>query len=136
MGPAARAQSKGPAPAGRPSYSGATTVSLTHVRNSAVSVSMRRVHPSDAAPAAPVGTGVGGGLVVNGALVDGPNGITGTDPTNADTAIFGRSLGSRLGQYVDGAGDVNGDGYVDAALAFMRLPLMAAPGPTATSATQ
>jgi len=43
----------------------------------------------------------------------GPNGITGTDPTNADGAIFGRSLGSRLGQYVDGAGDVNGDGFDD-----------------------
>jgi len=63
MAPAAPAQSNGPVLPARPSYSGVTTVSLTHVRSSAVSVSMRRVHPSDTAPAAPVGTGVGGGAV-------------------------------------------------------------------------
>ncbi|MCF6252500.1 MAG: PKD domain-containing protein [Methylococcaceae bacterium] len=55
-------------------------------------------------------------LAVDGAAFvfhGGPLGITGTDPTTANAHIHSNELGSDLGLYVSGAGDVNGDGFAD-----------------------
>ncbi|MDT7570983.1 MAG: hypothetical protein QOE05_1157, partial [Actinomycetota bacterium] len=41
------------------------------------------------------------------------NGVLGRDPSTAATAIVGLQAAAQLGTSVDGAGDVNGDGYDD-----------------------
>lgn len=43
----------------------------------------------------------------------GPSGITATGPADADASLFANQIFSDFGEWVDGAGDVNGDGYDD-----------------------
>ena len=60
-------------------------------------------------------------LEVNGAVFvyyGGPNGITGTDPSNADASIFSDELSGDFGGWLDGAGDVNNDGFDDLLVSF------------------
>ncbi len=50
----------------------------------------------------------------------GPNGITATGPAQADGAIFSNQLTSGMGDHVDAAGDVNGDGFGDILISVPR----------------
>ena len=62
-------------------------------------------------------------LAVDGAVFvfhGGPNGITATGPAQADGAIFANQLVSGMGNQVDSAGDVNGDGFDDIIVSVPR----------------
>ena len=48
------------------------------------------------------------------------NGITATDPSMADAVIRGNQISSFLGFSVDGAGDVNDDGFADIIVGVVR----------------
>lgn len=62
-------------------------------------------------------------LAVDGAVFvfhGGPTGITATGPADADGAIFANQLLSGMGDQVDSAGDVNGDGFDDIVVSVPR----------------
>jgi len=57
-----------------------------------------------------------GGLFDEGAVfvfLGGPNGVTGNSPATAHAAIIGNVAASEFGTSVNGAGDINGDGFDD-----------------------
>jgi len=57
-----------------------------------------------------------GGLFDEGAVfvfLGGPNGVTGNNPATAHAAIIGNVAASEFGTSVNGAGDINGDGFGD-----------------------
>lgn len=53
----------------------------------------------------------------------GPNGITGTNASDANTRIEGNQLGAFFGSSVAGAGDINADGYADIIIGSSGYPL-------------
>jgi hypothetical protein len=62
-------------------------------------------------------------LAVDGAAFvfhGGPNGITATGAEQANATILATQLGSAMGNWVDGAGDVNGDGFADVLVSVPR----------------
>lgn len=75
-----------------------------------------------------------GGLFDEGAafvFLGSANGVVGNSPGTAHAAIVGREAGAELGTSVDGAGDVNGDGFDDI---IVGAPVAGPSGLTASGA--